>query len=86
MGQIKGKIWFTSGTHSVNNSSPIHLEYDKDDTFWAVTTEKYYILTIPANTVLYNVKFQEEMKIYFYDGKWITEQPLTEDEMNFLES
>ena len=83
--QIKGKIWFTSGTHSVNNSSPIHLEYDKDDTFWAVTTEKYYILTIPANTVLYNVKFQEEMKIYFYDGKWITEQPLTEDEMNFLE-
>ena len=83
--QIKDKIWFTSGTHSINNSSPIHLEYDKDDTFWAVTTEKYYILTIPANTVLYNVKFQKEMKIYFYDGKWITEQPLTEDEMTFLE-
>ena len=81
---IENKIAFVSGTHSIDGSSPIHLAYDIDDAFWTNTIDKYYILTIPAGTTLYNVKFENEVRLYFYEGKWMTKQPLTADEMEFV--
>ena len=77
-GLATSEIKFTLGAHSANGSSPLFLQYKSSASFINATEENYATLKIPAGTTLYNIEFAQDVELYFYDGLWRAEKPVTE--------
>ena len=47
--------------------------------YLSATGSDYATLTIPANTVVHNLTFKNELKYYFYNGSWTLTKPEISD-------
>ncbi|MBR1967787.1 MAG: hypothetical protein IKA11_00120 [Clostridia bacterium] len=58
-------------------SSAMVFAYKSSASFLSATLTNPAVLTIPAGTVLYNIKYVNETNFYFYGGKWYNIAPPT---------
>lgn len=58
-------------------SSAMVFAYSSSASFLSATLTNPAVLTIPAGTVLYNIKYVNETNFYFYGGKWYNVAPPT---------
>lgn len=68
--------------HMTPGSSAVHLYYDDNDTLWAKTVKDFVELRIDMGAGLFNLKMNKEFSLYFFNGKWQTNRPVTDYEID----
>ena len=68
--------------HMTPGSSAVHLYYDDNAELWVKTVKDFVELRIDMGAELFNLKMNKEFSLYFFNGKWQTNRPITDYEID----